>query len=52
MIIDDVDVAQQTFFVIHQLTKHDHVLDRLIVSIASTRDRRYLEDLSFEQEAD
>jgi hypothetical protein len=33
-------------------SKHNHVFDRLIISIASTRNRRYFENFSSEQKVD
>ncbi len=52
MIIDNVDVAQHWIIVIYQFAKHNQMLDRLFISIASTRDRLYFTNLLFEQKVD
>jgi hypothetical protein len=46
VVIVDVDVSKQSIFVVHQRTEHYDVLNRLIVSIASTEDRLHIKNLA------
>ncbi len=46
MIIIDVDVFKQSISIIHQRTKHYDMFNRLIVSIASTKNRLHVENLA------
>ena len=52
IVIEMIDVLSHFVFVFHQRTKHDHMFDRLSISIASTRRRLYFENFSFVQKVD